>query len=87
MVQQIIIILLGIYLLGEAISAAALMEGGDKLSRLGKYLMVVICALWLIFESNHVDFMHLAMAFTLALFLWPKMLKRIDHMFNVLIGD
>lgn len=87
MVQQIIAILLGLYLLGEAISAAAMMEGGDKLSRLGKYLVVVIVALWLIFESHHADIVHLAMATAIALFLWPKMLKRIDHLFRTLVGE
>lgn len=87
MAQQIIAVLLGLYLLGEAIAAASLMEGGDKLSRLGKYLLVVIVGLWLVFKPSEADAVHLVMAAALALFLWPKMLKRIDHFFEIYIGD
>lgn len=38
MVQQISIVLLGLFLLGEAIAAAAAMHKGDSLIRLCKYL-------------------------------------------------
>lgn len=82
-----IAILLGLYLLGEAIAAASQMDGGDKFSRVGKYLLVAIIGLWLVFESGHADTWHLTMAFALTLFVWPKMLKRIDNFFTLLIGD
>lgn len=87
MAQQMIAILLGMYILGEAIAAASLMEGGDKPSRLFKYLLIVIVGLWLIFNSKQIDTLHLVMAAAIALFLWPKMLKRIDHFIYLHIGD
>lgn len=86
MAQQMIAILLGLYILGEAIAAASLMEGGDKLSRLIKYLLIVIVGLWLIFNSRQVDTLHLAMAAAIALFLWPKLIKRIDNFIFQHIG-
>lgn len=85
--DQVIAVLLGIYLLGEAIAAASLMDGGDKLSRVGKYLLVAIIGLWMVFESKQVDIWHITMAAALALFVWPKMLKRIDQIFEHLVED
>lgn len=87
MVQQMIAILLGLYLVCEAISAASQMDGGDKLSRVGKYLLVSIIGIWLIVESCHVDPWHLTMAFALCLFVWPKMVARLEQLFEQLIGD
>ena len=84
---QIIAIVIGLYLLGEAIAAASLMERGDRLCRIGKYLLVAIIGLWLIFDSRQADTWHIVMASALALFVWPKMRDRIEHFFDQLIGD
>lgn len=84
---QIIAIIIGLYLLGEAIAAASQMERGDRFCRLSKYLLLAIVGLALIFESKSVDTWHLVMAITLALFVWPKMKARIEHTFEILIGD
>ena len=87
MVQQMIAILLGLYLLGEAIAAASLMDRGDRLCRVSKYLLVAIIGLWLVFEAKQADTWHLVMASALALFVWPKMVDRIRNIFDQLIGD
>lgn len=81
-----IAILLGLYLLGEAIAAASLMDRGDRLCRVAKYLLVAVIGLWLIFESKQVDTWHLTMGAALALFVWPKMVTRIQQLFEQLIG-
>lgn len=78
MVQQIIVFALGLYLLGESIAAAALMHGGDRLCRLAKYLFTGAIGIWLTAEPAKADGGHIAMAFALTLFLWPKMLTRIE---------
>jgi len=80
MAQQIIAILLGLYLLAEAIAAAGLMHGGDRLCRVAKYLVTGVVGIWLIVEHDSADAWHLVMAAALALFLWPKMLKRIEKL-------
>jgi hypothetical protein len=81
---QIISILIGLYLLYEAMEAAAQMERGDKVCRVAKYLLVAVIGLRLIVESGQADIWHLVMAAALALFVWPKMLDRIyyyiDHL-------
>lgn len=87
MVQQITAFLFGLYLLGEAIAAASLMNGGDRLCRVGKYLLVAICGLWLMLESKQADAWHLTMALALSLFVWPKMLDRIGHFIDRLMED
>jgi uncharacterized membrane protein len=90
MVQQIAAIaaiLLGLYLLAESIAAAALMHGGDRLCRVAKYLVTGIVGIWLIVEHDHADAWHIAMAVALALFLWPKMLKRIETLIDEFMED
>lgn len=87
MVQQIIVILLGLYLLGEAIAAASLMDRGDRLCRVGKYLLTAIIGLWLMLESKQADIWHITMALTLSLFVWPKMLDRIGNLLDNFLED
>jgi hypothetical protein len=87
MVQQIIAILLGFYLLSESIAAAALMHGGDRLCRVAKYLLTGLVGICLITEFKSADGLHLLMAAALCLFVWPKMLARIEQLFDQLIGD
>lgn len=87
MVQQIVAILLGLYLVAESISAAALMPGGDRLCRLAKYLVTGVAGICLVSASKDVDGLHLIMAAAIALFVWPKMLARIEYIFEQLIGD
>lgn len=87
MAQQVIAILLGLYLLGEAVAAASHMERGDRLCRVIKYLLVAVIGLWLIAESKQADIWHLAMAFALALFVWPKMLERLDQAIKLFFGE
>lgn len=84
MVQPIIAILLGFYLLAESIAAAALMPGGDRACRVAKYMATGIVGVWLIFQHADADVWHLVMAAALALFLWPRMLERIEANINQL---
>lgn len=87
MAQQIIVFALGLYLLGESIAAAALMHGGDRLCRMGKYLVTGAIGIWLMLEPKNADCWHIAMALALALFVWPKMLKRIETIIDEFMED
>lgn len=82
MAQQIIAIALGLYLLGESIAAAAAMQGGDRLCRVAKYMITGALGIWMVAEPAQVDGGHLATAFALSLFVWPKMLDRIKNIIN-----
>lgn len=82
MVQQITAIALGLYLLGESIAAAAAMQGGDRLCRVAKYMITGALGIWMAAEPAKVDGTHLALAFALSLFVWPKMLERIKTFIN-----
>lgn len=87
MVQQIIVFLLGLYLLGEAIAAAALMQGGDRLCRVAKYLVTGVIGIWMIAEPDKADIWHIVMAAALALFVWPKMVKRLESAIEQFIDN
>ena len=87
MVQQIIAILLGLYMVAESVSAAALMHGGDRACRVAKYLLTGLAGACLIAASREADSLHLLMAAALCLFVWPKMVARIEQIFDQLIGD
>lgn len=87
MVQQIIAILIGLYLVAESISAAALMPGGDRLCRVAKYMLTGLAGVCLIGDYKNADGLHLLMGAALALFVWPKMASRIEQLFEQLIGD
>lgn len=84
---QIVAFLIGLYLLGESVAAASLMDRGDRLCRVGKYLLTAIIGLWLMLESKQADFWHITMAFALALFVWPKMLDRIGSLIDYIMED
>ena len=77
MVQQIIVIALGLYLLGESIAAAALMHGGDRLCRVAKYMITGVIGIRMVAESAQADIWHIAMAVALALFVWKNTLERL----------
>lgn len=87
MVQQIIVFLLGLYLLGESIAAAALMHGGDRLCRVAKYLFTGVIGIWLIVEAKQADVMHLVMALALALFVLKNTLERIKKIIDELLEN
>lgn len=87
MVQQIIVFLLGLYLLLESINAAAQMHGGDRFCRVAKYLVTSIIGLNLMLSPAEADAMHIIMAIALCLFVWPKMVARLEQLFDELIGD
>jgi len=74
-------ILIGLYLLIESTIAASLMDKGDKLCRVAKYLVTGVCGMWMVL-SNGVDSWHIIMGFALILFLWPKMLDRLFIIFG-----
>lgn len=76
MVQIILIMVLGFYLLCESIAAASLMDGGDKLGRVTKYLLSGSVGLWLMMQPRQADIWHITMAVSISLFILPKMLQR-----------
>lgn len=87
MAQQIIVFLLGLYLLGEAIAAAALMDGGDRLCRVAKYLVTGVVGICLMVSPGKADLLHITLACALALFVWPKTLHRIETLIDDFMED
>jgi len=87
MVQQVIAILLGLYLLLESVHAAALMPGGDRVCRVAKYLITGILGIWLMIDAAHVDALHIALAVAIALFIWPKTLERLQNLVDDLMEN
>lgn len=87
MVQQIIVFLLGLYLLGESIYAAALMPGGDRICRVAKYLVTGMVGIGMMIDPSRADAMHIAMGIALALFIFQKTKKRIEVFIDQFMGD
>lgn len=84
MMAGVIACLLGLYLLLEAINQMALMDGGDRACRVAKYVLAALSGLMLATQGwvQRVDWLHLVMACTIALFVWPKMVTRMHHIFK-----
>lgn len=79
MVQQMSSVLgglIGVYLLIESLSAAAMLDAAQRLSRIAKYLLTGIIGLLLLTHLDQLDWLHLVLACALALFVWQHTFYR-----------
>ena len=72
--QMIAADIIGIYLILEAIDAAASMDRGDKICRMLKYLLCATSGAILLFYSF--EWYHLIFGLTISAFLWSKFVGR-----------
>ena len=79
-VQNIAAQIIGIYLILEAIDAAASMDRGDKICRMLKYLLCATSGGILLFYSF--DWYHLLFGLTISAFLWAKFVQRLLYVFH-----
>jgi len=79
MLLNILVTIVGIYCLLESISAASDMHKGDRLCRLGKYLLAGASGLYLILKgfSGHATWGMLLLSAAIALGIWPRMVYRV----------
>lgn len=79
MLLNILVILVGFYCVLESISAAAEMHKGDRLCRIGKYLLAGASGLYVISKglSWHATWDMLLLSAAIALGVWPRMVYRI----------
>jgi len=84
MIHYVLGILIGIYIMFEAIHQMGEMPGGDRACRVAKYVLAALSGLVLIWHGwhLHLDWLHVALSTTIGLFLWPKMLGRIRAVFK-----
>jgi hypothetical protein len=70
---------IGLYCFLESISAAGDMHGGDRLCRVGKYLLSGITGLYAIYEGIHgaATWELVMLQFAVALGVWPRMVFRL----------
>ena len=83
MIQTMLVVALGAYICLESIKQLADMDGGDRVCRVAKYFLSATSGAtlgWLAF-IHRVDWLHVALASSVALFVWPKMLTRLHHIF------
>ncbi len=81
---NVLSMMLGPYILLEAIKAMADMDGGDRVCRVAKYVLSATSGLMLAWYGwrGSVDWLHVSLAASLALFAWPKMVSRVRHIFK-----
>lgn len=79
MFLNILVIIIGIYCLLESISAASDMHKGDRLCRLGKYLLAGASGLYVALKglSGHANLEILLFSSAIALCIWPRMVYRV----------
>lgn len=79
MVWNVIVILLGLYCVLESISAAGEMNKGDRLCRIGKYMLAGASGLYCVLIGMHSDatFGLALLIAAVALGIWPRMIYRI----------
>jgi hypothetical protein len=79
MLIHILVFLVGFYCLLESVSAAADMHKGDRLCRLGKYMLAGASGLYVmsIAMRNDANIGILILISAVALGLWPRMVYRI----------
>lgn len=78
-------LLIGLYIMLEAIQAVAAMDGGDRACRVVRYVLAALVGLQLIWYGflQQIDWVHIALAGALALFVWPRMVSRFWALFGV----
>lgn len=76
--HQIIVFLLGLYVFLESIVVAMDMNNGDRLCRWLKYLFTAISGSYAMYMAwkGYSIWQDIFWALAIALFVWPKMIKR-----------
>jgi uncharacterized membrane protein len=79
MLFNLLAIVIGLYCFLESVSAAGDMHGGDRLCRLGKYLLSGITGLYAFYEGVHgvATWQLVMLQFAVALGVWPRMVFRL----------
>lgn len=85
----LLLFILGMYIAAESLQAAKLMDRGDRLCRLMKYLGTAIAGCYGMYISvtSAWVWQDLIWAITLALWVWPKMLRRLGFRDRRRAGD
>jgi len=77
---NLLLIIISLYCVLESISAAGEMHKGDRVCRVGKYLLAACSGLYAITEamSGHATWQLLMMQSAIFLCLWPRMVARYE---------
>jgi hypothetical protein len=84
MIHNILAIILGLYVMIEAVHQMADMDGGDRACRVAKYVLSALSGLLLAWYGiqMQLDWLHVSLAASVALFVWPKLLGRLYVFFG-----